>query len=1024
MELEALPLMRELGLTNQDIVFLGDVRVRQEDELGRGSDAAVYRLTWQGIDIALKVLHPILIEPGVQDRDRKIRSFGQEVFRLSRIHHPNLCQLLGIARVGQNAALALELLTSTLEELSIGEGREDGLMLIGYLCDTSAGIRYLHVRGILHRDLAPKNVMIKKGVAKVCDFGMAKFVRLASPRQQQQQVQAARMDMTRCPGTLAFMPPEALVEQPDYDRPLDIFSFGVTLLAVITGVMPGIDLINAPSVVIVRDAASGRETTQVVAETRRRAAYLRRLPDDHPLKPLAIRCHSNEPSERATAEEVHEEMKRVLQLFTSLSSPHLSNIPPSVVRRLDSISEQLIQQATSITALSVRSDTLEEQLTAAITNNQTTTQHQLTETQQQLTATQQQLTAAITTNRTTTQQQLTAITNNQTTTQQQLTETQQQLTATQQQLTAAITNIRTTIPQQLTATREQVSTVQDEQSSATQRLTAHLETIAENQTMTQQQLTATQQQLTATQQQLTATQRTIHNEQTTTNRRVQTLGDQLRDTNEQTFRQMTTLTDQISVVSGQLTTMSASTHQLQIRPTTAPESLSSSVSATDSATTAVVPVSSPIAAQDSRSSSASATALALAPASPTATRLQVMPTTAPESLSSSASTTASATTATVRISSPIAAQDNRSSSASAPTPATASATATRAEATAAASTAVSSIDRGYHVLPAMPTPTQIANIKKRRKWNKIIGGKRLFNFWNTSHSEVPQHSKHARLATYSDKLVAVWYDGVNVTKIMQTSDLQTWHSIDLPSEYSKLAAPSLASHGGMLYMHCGTYTKSTNTLVRSILQYCDTPDNSNGRRSGGSGGGGRWTKLTNVQHFRHYWCTPHACHGSISLYGSYDGETYHNHVSTYSLASKQWSSSSPPNASLVLPSLPQPCINASLVSFPDSLYLVGGTTGCFFKHHDGRWVSTTPPDGVELKFSAACALSDHCMVICPHTPTKCVVHDISSGQVYPLPAMPQENFYTPSLTLFGSTLVLSVAGPGSAAALYTLDMSV
>ena len=52
--------MRELGLTNQVIVFLGDVRVRQEDELGRGSDALVYRLNWQGIDIALKVLHPIL----------------------------------------------------------------------------------------------------------------------------------------------------------------------------------------------------------------------------------------------------------------------------------------------------------------------------------------------------------------------------------------------------------------------------------------------------------------------------------------------------------------------------------------------------------------------------------------------------------------------------------------------------------------------------------------------------------------------------------------------------------------------------------------------------------------------------------------------------------------------------------------------------------------------------------------------------------------------------------------------------
>ncbi|XP_065181751.1 uncharacterized protein LOC135812304 [Sycon ciliatum] len=333
----------------------------------------------------------------------------------------------------------------------------------------------------------------------------------------------------------------------------------------------------------------------------------------------------------------------------------------------------------------------------------------------------------------------------------------------------------------------------------------------------------------------------------------------------------------------------------------------------------------------------------------------------------------------------------------------------KAKATAAANTTQSSVDRGYHVLPAMPTPTQIANIKKRRKWIKL---------------EVQQHGEHARLATYSDKLVAVWYDGVDVTKMMETSDLQTWHSIDLPSEYSELSAPSLASHGGMLYMHCQTLPKSTNTWVNSILQYCDTPDNGDGSR-----GGGQWSKLTNVpSHCIHAWCTLHVGADAISLHGGRRYGTDHNHVSTYSLASKQWSSSSSSNTSLVLPSLPLPCSEASLVPFPDSLYLVGGITGCFFKHHDGRWVSTTPPDGVELKFSAACALSDHCMVICPSTASAgCVVYDISSGQVYPLPAMPEHRYlthYTPSLTLFGSTLVLSVGGPDSPGSLYTLDMSV
>ncbi|XP_065181724.1 probable serine/threonine-protein kinase roco4 isoform X2 [Sycon ciliatum] len=465
---------------------------------------------------------------------------------------------------------------------------------------------------------------------------------------------------------------------------------------------------------------------------------------------------------------------------------------------------------------------------------------------------------------------------------------------------------------------------------------------------------------------------------------------------------------------------------LQVRPTTAPEGLSSSASATASATTAMVPVSSPIAAQDRQSSSASATAPAVT-GSPTVTR--VTPSTAPESLSSSASATASAATATVPVSSPIAAQDSRASSASASAPATASATATRAEATAAASTAVSSVGRGYHVLPAMPTPTQIANIKKRRKWNKVVGGpgKSFFKFWNTSRPEVPPHGKHAMLATYSDKLVAMWYDGAYVTKITETSDLQTWRSIDLPSEYSKLAGPSLASHGGMLYMYCLTLSKSTNTWVRSILQYCDTPDNGDGGRSGGGGGGGggQWTKLMDVSHCRHDWCTLHACHDAISLYGGSHDLSNHKHVSTYSLASKQWSSSASSNASLVLPSLPQPCSKASLVSFPDSLYLVGGNTGCFFKHHDGRWVSTSPPDRGDLKLSAACALSDHSMVICPNAPfTECVVHDISSGQVHPLPAVPKYSYCTPSLTLFGSTLVLSVCGPHSSGSLYTLDMSV
>eukprot|EP00117_Sycon_ciliatum_P018674 scpid64673/ scgid0283/ Putative serine/threonine-protein kinase/receptor R826 len=627
-------LLQDLGLVRGEIAYLGAFAVRDEDEIGRGSDAVVYRVEWQGIPAAAKVLHSLLVQRGVHGREDKLRRFGAEISNLSRLHHPNLCQTLGIGSTADRGlpALVVELFDRTLHECSIGEGRLDDLTLMSFLEHAIAGVCYLHSNDppVIHRDLTLRNVLIKGNVAKLADFGVARVT-------QRHLVGLLPADvLTECPGTQLYMPPEALSELAPavYNESLDIFSFAVLATSVLTGADPSRNLLNSPRARVV-ERVDGVCEERVISEVERRQVDLARIPDDHPLRPAIIRGLSNSAEDRPMAEEMHEfvkaaqrlerdlamnvqddraeqrfdavegrlqalertrdaepvgsevldrnqlldrlaAMERQLERVTMIADrtvsmderlskavaslthtaeqPHLSNVLPAVVRRLDSISEQLTQQATSITALSTRSDTLEEQLTAAITQHQTTAQQQLTATQQQLDATQQQL----------------------------------------------------------TATREQVSAVQDKQSSATQRLTEHLDAIAENQTMTQQQLTATEKRL-------TATQHTIHNEQTTTNRRVQTLADQLRDTNEQTSRQMTTLTDQISAVSGQLSTMSASTHQLQIRPTTAPESLSSSPSATASATTAVAPVSSPIAAQDSRSSSASSSAPA--PTSPTATRL-------------------------------------------------------------------------------------------------------------------------------------------------------------------------------------------------------------------------------------------------------------------------------------------------------------------------------------------------------------------------------------------------------------------
>eukprot|EP00117_Sycon_ciliatum_P029366 scpid65846/ scgid23401/ Putative serine/threonine-protein kinase/receptor R826 len=590
-------LLQDLGLVRGEIAYLGAFAVRDEDEIGRGSDAVVYRVEWQGIPAAAKVLHSLLVQRGVHGREDKLRRFGAEISNLSRLHHPNLCQTLGIGSTADRGlpALVVELFDRTLHECSIGEGRLDDLTLMSFLEHAIAGVCYLHSNDppVIHRDLTLRNVLIKGNVAKLADFGVARVT-------QRHLVGLLPADvLTECPGTQLYMPPEALSELAPavYNESLDIFSFAVLATSVLTGADPSRNLLNSPRARVV-ERVDGVCEERVISEVERRQVDLARIPDDHPLRPAIIRGLSNSAEDRPMAEEMHEfvkaaqrlerdlamnvqddraeqrfdavegrlqalertrdaepvgsevldrnqlldrlaAMERQLERVTMIADrtvsmderlskavaslthtaeqPHLSNVLPAVVRRLDSISEQLTQQATSITALSTRSDTLEEQLTAAITQHQTTAQ--------------------------------------------------QQLTATQQQLAAAITNNQTTTQQQLTATQQEVSTLRNEQ------------------TTTRRQVQALTDRLNGTNDRL--------DHQTTT------LTDQLSDTNQRLHQQTTTLTqtslqisslrDQVSCVSDQLSRLSASTHQLQVsapRPATVPGGRSSSASATASAITA------------------------------------------------------------------------------------------------------------------------------------------------------------------------------------------------------------------------------------------------------------------------------------------------------------------------------------------------------------------------------------------------------------------------------------------------------
>ena len=89
------------------------------------------------------------------------------------------------------------------------------------LVDVAKALLYLHTHDqqIIHRDLTAKNILLTTSlVAKVTDLGNSRIVNL-------EPGQLART-LSRLPGTLVYMPPEALTASFRYGPSLDIFSFG------------------------------------------------------------------------------------------------------------------------------------------------------------------------------------------------------------------------------------------------------------------------------------------------------------------------------------------------------------------------------------------------------------------------------------------------------------------------------------------------------------------------------------------------------------------------------------------------------------------------------------------------------------------------------------------------------------------------------------------------------------------------------------------------------------------------------
>src|SRR5204862_1376371 len=154
------------------------------------------------------------------------------------LDHPFICKIYEVAELELRPCIVMEYVAGETLERRLRRGAVPVAEALQLAEEIAEALEAAHKRRLIHRDLKPANIILTDGEhVKVTDFGPATRLPLRSDGGNRSEPEGSDSSTRTLLGTPAYMSPEQAAGQP-VDRRSDIFSFGVVLYEVLSGVQP------------------------------------------------------------------------------------------------------------------------------------------------------------------------------------------------------------------------------------------------------------------------------------------------------------------------------------------------------------------------------------------------------------------------------------------------------------------------------------------------------------------------------------------------------------------------------------------------------------------------------------------------------------------------------------------------------------------------------------------------------------------------------------------------------------------